>query len=330
MNFLLSRNWNTKVLEPHAECIARSGARTHVSHSSEGQVIDLTGSALWRHPWFTDPAWNPKQNRWEATVNPGLVNGEDPLVPGAEIDGLDEPGLLDAKALPLHRLRSVPGEEERVDPYFAALGVREPENPFSISALGRVTLGATTREDENPLPPRALVAMDFYLTVARATYEPQVSVVDASGTSGQVVDYSVTFNTDNLRRVGPRARLMQAAKFPAPRIPTFQDRLAGDYQAEGEDRQLVSTVYLLSPPNQLAGEPDATWTPYVRHAIFWNLAHAARNLPPQNAKPQRFQGTGLPLADMLIGPWLALQNELYQKVLNAFNTTSNEGRFWTV
>lgn len=330
MNLLVARAWNLKVLEPLTACIARSGARTRVSHSSEGQVVDLTGSALWRHPWFTDPRWNAKLRRWEATVAPGFVNGQDPLVPGAETDSLAEPGLIDAPAIPLHSFRSVPGEGERLDPFFAALGVREPENRFSISDLGKVTLDATEREDENPLPPRALVAMDCYLTVARATYEPQVTVVDGSGTSGQVVDYTVTFNTDNLRRQGARARLMQAARFPAPRIPTFQERLGGDYQDEGEDRQPVSTVYLLSPPNQLDGEPDATWTPYVKHHLFWNLAHAARNLPPVNAKPQRFQGTGLPLADMIIGPWLALQNELYQRVLNAFNNTSNEGRFWTV
>ncbi len=155
-------------------------------------------------------------------------------------------------------------------------------------------------------------------------------MTDASGTSGQVVDYSVVYDTTALDRMGTRARLMQAPLMPAVKKPTFLERLNGTYEDDGEDRKLISTVYLLSPPNQLEGEPDETWTPYVKHAAFWNLAYHPRNLMPEVNQPLRFPGTGLPLADMIVGQWLALQNSLYQQVLNAYDTTSNAGKFHSI
>lgn len=334
MNFIPHWIWNQKYVEPHAACVALPGARTRVSYTPQGQIIDLTSNALWRHPWFTDPRWNAKTKQWEATVRSGFISGEDPLVPGipSPFDKEKDCDLVDNPVIPLNSFRSVPGEGDPLPPFFKALGVREPKNDLSISAVGGVTFDTTEREDENPLPPRALVAMDFYIAVARATYQGDVTVSDVSGTTGQVVDYSVSFDTTQLDQKGSRPRLQQASKFPEIRPPTFAERLLGTFQDEGEDRILVSTVFLLSPPNVLDSPLDGTWTPYVKHNTFWNLSHVARNLPPARpAKPIRlFTGLLGGLADLIFNQALTPLNELADKVNNAVTTTSNEGKFWSI
>ena len=319
--------WNRKMIEPHARCVALSGVRTKVSRLTSGQMLDLTAGAFWRHPWFTEAKWNGEEERWEATIRPGFVNGEDPLVPGVGEKGADV-DLVDGPSIPLNGFRNIPGEEA-VPPFFAALGVRDEEGNISIDEGGGVAVDLTPDEQELP-PPRYLVAMDFYLAVARPTYQPQITVTDGSGISGQVVDYRVSYDTTRLDQVGQRARMMQAPKFPAVQQPTFLERLQGSYQDPGEDRKLVSTVYLLSPESWDGGEPDESWTPYAKHELFWPLMHGLRIIPPTNPQPLRFSGTGLPMADMVVGQWLAQQNDLYQRILAADANKAPEGRFWSV
>lgn len=328
MNFLPATVWNRKYVEPLANCLVRPGTHTRVLHTANGQCVSLAAKSLWRHPWFTDPRWNAQEKRWEATVNAGFVNGIDPLVPGAGESGADA-DLADDPVIPLRGFRPLSGEGDAVPPLFVAAGVRTQKDAWQVSATGGMTLDGTPREDGLP-PPRALVAMDFYLTVARATYQPHVAVVDASGTSGSIVEYWSAFDTSMLDLRGARARLMQAVQMPKKITPTFYERLSGEYQDDGEDRQLVSTVYLLSPPDKLDAPPDGTWEAFVSHEIFWNLAHASRNLPPAQFKPLRFAGTGLWMADMIVGQWLALQNDLEQRIFAAANASDNEGKFWSV
>lgn len=329
MNFLPATLWNRKYVEPLANCLVRPGTHTRVLYTARGQCVSLTAEALWRHPWFTYPRWNAQERHWEATVNAGFVNGIDPLVPGAGEKGADA-DLADDPVIPLRGFRSLPGEGDPVPPLFVAAGVRtKKDGAIGISDMGFVTIDSTPREEGLP-PPRALVAMDFYLSVARPTYQPHVAVVDASGTSGSITEYWATFDTSTLNLRGARARLMQAAKMPRKHTPTFYERLSGEYQDNGEDWQLVSTVYLLSPPDQLDGPPDGTWEAFVAHEIFWNLAHASRNLPPAQFKPLRFAGTGLWMADMIVGQWLALQKDIEQRVFAAANASDNAGKFWSV
>jgi len=175
------------------------------------------------------------------------------------------------------------------------------------------------------------VAMDFFVAVARATYEGQVTITDQSGVTGQVVDYYVTYNTDQLQRVGVRPRLLQTARYEPVREPTLAERMLGQFQDEGEDRILISTVYLLSPPNKLEGPPDASWTPFVRHNQFWNLCHRPRNVVPARSPAPIRLYTGLlsGWADLIFNQLLSPLNELSQVVANAVNTTNNAGKFWT-
>lgn len=317
---------------------ARAGTYSLLLELPDGTLVSADPAASWRHPWFTVPRWNGRE--WTATVHPGFVNQWDPTVPGVparnsqrstlNAQPLPDADLSDDPEIPLRGFRSLPGEGDPVPPFFKALGVLEPDLGISVNSVGGVVIDTTPQEAPR-LPPRSLVAMDFYLAVARATYESRAQEIDASGTSGVTVDYSVSFNTDQLSRLGARARLMQAGKFPEVRRPTLTDRLLGLHQDEGEDRVLVSTIYLLSPPDRLGGPPDKTWTPFVRHHQFWNLSHAARNLPPAtDPQPIRlFTGLVGGLGDLIANQILSGINEFSDRVLNAVNTTTNEGRFWT-
>lgn len=296
----------------------RSGTNCRLLELADGTMVSPDAGTQWRHPWFTSPRWNGKD--WVATVAPGFVNEWDPLVPGYG-------DLIDGPEMVLSSFRSLPGEGDPLPAFFKALGVLDFFDGYTVSEFG-VALKTPPTPTQ---PPRALVAMDFFVAVARATYQGQATEIDASGTSGVVVDYSVAFDTANLDRLGLRPRLLQAAKYPAVRVPTLAERLMGQYQDEGEDRILVSTVYLLSPPDQPNGPPDARWTPFVRHNLFWNLAHAARNIPPPKpAEPIRlFTGLLGGLGDLIANQTLSGINEYADTVNNAVNTTNNAGVFWT-
>jgi len=306
----------------------RAGTYCLLLELPDGTLISADPASSWQHPWFTLPRWNGKE--WTATIKPGFVNEWDPIVPGVPRSKKDpeDSDLTDFPDIPLRAFRSVPAEGEPIPPFFAALGVRDLRDKIRITEIGG-TLEAPEIDAETP--PRALVAMDFYVATARATYESRAQEIDASGTSGVTVDYFVSFNTAQLEREGQRPRLMQAGKFPAVKPPTLAERLLGQYQDEGEDRVLISTVYLLSPPNKLNGPPDQSWTAFVQHNQFWNLSHAGRNLPPaKDPKPIRlFTGLIGGLGDLIGNQILSGINEYSDRVLNAVNTTTNEGRYWT-
>lgn len=321
------RLWNQKVVGVLPDCIALPGMNCLIIVTPTGRIVTFTGGSGWQHPWYTQASWNGIEERFEATVKVGFENGIDPIVPGAGEAGADV-DLVDNPRLPLHAFRSIDGTDEAVPAFFKALGVREVKDDFAIEGDTIVPVDNT---DASNLPPRYLLACDFYLAKARATYQGRATEVDASGTSGVTVDYSVQYNTDNLDRVGARARLMQAAKYPAIKEPTLAERLLGTYTDEGEDRQLVSTIYFLSPPLVSAAVPDQQWTPIPAHTLFWSVDHAARNLPP--AKPPQpirlFTGLLGGLGDLIANQALSGINEYSARVLNAVNTTSNAGRFWT-
>lgn len=284
-------------------------------------IVSPAPEAFWQHPWYTTARWTGKQ--WTVSIKPGFVNEWDPVIEGIGEKGADV-DLLDRPRIPVSAFRDVGYEDDPIPKFFLKLGVRAPDSGISI--LGDVV---RTTNDDSSLPRRSLRAVDCYLSVARASYQSRAEQIDASGTSAVVVDYSVTYNTSTLDRYGTRPRLRLAGKFPAVKPPTLAERLMGSFQDEGEDRLLISTVFFLSPPN----EPDAPmgprWTPYVQHNLFWNLQHRARNVAPaKDPEPIRL-ATGLPLADLLGNAWLSTINDVSDRILNAVNNTTPEGKFWT-
>ena len=318
---LRARDWNERIVAPAERCVLLPGCYTTSVRTTRGQILNISPEAGWHHPWFPTVRWS--DGKWTVHIRPGFVNGQDPTVPG-------HGDLLTGPKIALS-FRSVPGEGDPLPPFFARLGVRNPLSQFSINAAGRIEVDATERAEAG-LPPRLLAACDVWVSVARAAYRGVTTLVDASGTSGEVVDYSVTYDTSQLDRIGSRARLLVGPKMPPVQTPTIYDRLNGQFQDDGEDRLLISTIYFLSPPDATDPTPNQLWQPYPSNNAFWNLSHAARNDPPKKAPaPIRlFTGLAGGWGDIIGNQALSQLNELSDRVNNAVNATTNEGRFWTV
>ena len=316
-----ARDWNEKIVAPAEPCLIRDGVYVQTVRTPRGQIVNISAAAGWRHPWFPSLRW--MQDRWEVHLRAGFVNGFDAAV--------GQLFLLDNPWTPLPGCRHLDGSEGRAIPqFFQRLGVKSARQKVSISAIGGVMVDETEREEAG-LPPRQLVACDVWVSVARATYQGVVTVIDASGASGEVVNYEVGYDTAQLERVGARARLQLGPEYPAVRTPTIYERLQGQFTDDGEDRILIATLYFLSPPDATDLVPTVGWQTYTANNCFWNLSHAAKNDPPKDppAPIRFFSGLAGVWGDVLINQTLSQFNELSDRVFNAVNTTNNEGRFWT-
>lgn len=304
------RNWNDWVARLDAARL-QPGCTSRVERVPQGQVLSLHPPVRrWRHPWAVDVRWN-EGGFFEARIAvAGLVNGLPPLVEG-------EATTLDDVWMPLRSLRGgLDGEPAHVKVFFGTRGVKAAADlPSSISDL----------------PSRLLAACDVWLARARLSYKASVTAVDASGTSGQIVDYAVTYDTAALEARGASARVSRGASFPEKQRPTLAERLMGLYQDDGEDRLRVCSIYFLSPPEPKNAVPDAAWQVFTRHDLFWNVRHGARvEMPKQPPKPIRFfSGLAAGLGDMIINQNLALSNDLAQRIGAAVANDAPEGQ-WSI
>jgi hypothetical protein len=285
-------------------------------------------------PWRTRAIWSTRFQRWEADVYPGYVNAIDPTCHGYLRD--DEEGkaraldLADRPRIPLWGFRKIDGQGEGIPAFFKARGVRK-DRGFQIQ--GEKVVLDITPEDPTLPARRYLKAADIWVAVARPTYQLDVDI-QGNLLTGQIVDYQVGFDISNLSRLGARPRLLVGELFPPPPPPpTLQDRLTGIYGDEGDDRQIISTIYLLSPPEEPEAEL-ARWRPYVKHHCGWNLLHAAKNDPPKNTRQtsvdsglMAFVGRYTIVPQATQGVLEAEQQRILAAILN---TTSNEGKFWTI
>jgi hypothetical protein len=316
---LRAKDWNARIASQAEQCLILPGVYTFAVRTPRGQILNISPNAGWRHPWFTEPVW--KGDKWHVWVRPGFVNGMDPEVVG-------HGDLLDWPLIPLRAFREFPAEEQ-TPKFFEQFGVpRKGADSVAVDELGNVTVDVTERE--STIPKRPLVGCDVWLSVARPAYVSEATVTESGGVAGEVVDYSVRFETSQFDRLGGRARLYVTDKIPEVKPPTIYDRLEGKYQDDGEDRILISTVYFLGPEN---GTPpvNQAWQPFVAHNCFWNLSHRAKNaVPPKAYEPIRiFTGLAGGWGDLVANQTLSQINEVSEVVFNAVNTTDNVGRFWT-
>lgn len=323
------KRWNAW-LDHLADNTLGESPTTRLRQTPQGQAMDfLPTGVAWEHPWSVSLRWN--KNRWEARIKPGTVNAVDPLVPSvaSREKGREntDASLAEDPWIPLHSFRSGLQEESKaVRAFFQPLGVRL--DVFTVSALGEFVVVKDER-DKNPLPPRQLVACDLYLAKARASFRATVTIVDAGGQSGEQVDYATVYDTSQLERVGPRARVMQAPVFPPVFHPTFFDRFSGNFQDDGEDRTNICSVFFLSPPGH-TGALDVSWTPYVRYDLFWNLKHGSVVTPPKKSRRRtvRFSSPlGFGLANNAVNAFTAVSDDMLEQLTNALENTAPEGKF---
>lgn len=321
--------------------------------------------------WWNEalPSYNgaSEKGRWCIQLLPGFVNGEDPLAFGFGYDGAvgvqgrtvasdrqrrgqatgEAAGATAARAIlpdgdwipmlkgphvALSAFRSVPMVGENVPGFFVQMGVDEKVLPSGISVDGeqvRVDNDAFFNEERKKRP---LVAVDLWLSVARASLRGEATITDPFAVDGVQVDYSVIFNTDAVDRLGERARVQQGT-YVDPAVPSVQDRLSGFYEDAQEDKVPLLTAYFLGPPD--AKLPvNRGWLPFFKYHLFWNLAHAPRNRrPPEKLPPLKLLvpptlggGLLLPISNQI----LSAINQKSDLVMNALTNSTNEGRFWTV
>jgi hypothetical protein len=318
---LRARDWNERIVDPASRCLLLPGAYTTSVRTPRGQIVNISPEAGWRYPWFPTVRW--KDKAWHVNIRPGFVNGQDP-----EVAGYGD--LIDGPWIRLPAFREVPGEGSLLPKFFERLGVKPQDTSTTVSELGGVQVDITDRTPT--IPPRLLAACDVWVSVARATYRGEVTVVDQSGTSGEVVDYAVTYDSTQLDRLGARPRLLVGDKMPEVKAPTIYERLNGEFQDDGEDRILICTIYFLSPENATEFSPNQLWQPFPASNAFWNMGHAARNaIPKAPPDPIRlFTGLAGGWGDLIGNQMLSSINEVSDRVNNAVNTTTNEGRFWTI
>ncbi len=338
-----------------------------LANSLLGDAISAGPSPRWKHPWFTQPAWSPTANRWVATIVPGFVNEQSPIYRATveeqrdagnpwEINPLTgkqffsdsifaQPNVTDATRtvdLPLYLNPSIPMDfrgigfdgdpSDDVPQFFVNLGAaRAPQQSAGDAfndgdALQNGILGAST-----PPPPnlRLLRACDFWVHQPRLALTSEVTLEPgiATGVSNvtQTLGVASPASSDVLR-------VFQGTFTPYTPDTAGIDPLAGDYEEPDFDELLISTVYLLSPPNlPLGSAPDATWTPYVRHNLFWNLQWAQpafRILPTDPGLPS-LPPLAAGAAQLVINFLTASINDMTQQARNILAGHSLAGTFWT-
>ena len=110
------------------------------------------------------------------------------------------------------------------------------------------------------------------------------------------------------------------------------DRMLGYWEDPQEDILPVARVWMLSPPEFEGDGPDESFTAFVQHFVFWNLAHASR-LPeiPQVLKPITLvTGLAAGVGDRINAALLAPMNDRAQQINAALNAVSPDGKFWTI
>jgi len=356
-----------KELKERAPARPLAGANMRLSTSWAGVSFSAPTGSRWRHPWFTQPRWDADARRWVATVKPGFVNGNAPVVQMtiAEARAAADQGygknplsgedyfsawifdhpkeafpsfILDvplyfSPALPL-TFRGIgfdaPGSA--VPQFFRDRGVNAAPPTLEDNLLS----GAPENLDDAGPPKgnRLLRAADIILHQPRTGLTSNVSMEP-----GIVTGVSNVTQTLSLLSPSPADRLKVycTSDFSEEQAAASGiDPLSGDFTEQTFDEIPVATVYLLSPPNTAPGTaPDATWTPFVQHNLFWDLNYAQPAFSPVS-NTQNALGDLLGVATILGGGTAAIGinfatasiNDAFQTALNILQGNSMTGSFW--
>jgi hypothetical protein len=317
-----------------------------------------TGSR-WTHPWLISPEYVDGQ--WTFQIDPGFVNGIDPEVATLAsfadqrtLDRIDEETgnrptggeTVDAWLTERPRIRfgatrligkGAPAEEaeiaedgsvtvkfEGVPEFFYQFGVTMENVVFTGNLDSGIQLveNDTARKDTPPV----LRAVDVVLSVDRLTAQIDIyrgnSLLDGFETL-----YSIAYGQPAFRKERPT--LVTDAKY----IQRPDSYVLEDRADTGVDTLKIATIYLLSPKNTGSDEvPDGTWRAFVRHDVFWNVAHASASIPkilpfePIRLRTGLFAG----LADSIFGGLLAPLNDNLSLATALLRDNRISGRFWSL
>jgi hypothetical protein len=319
-------------------------------------------SRRWVHPWTIMPEWSDTAGQWVFRIRPGFVNGVEPeistlamlatertlerieeetgtrpekdqsvdalitespqiLVPGTRIIGKG----ADAESVSVSDSGNVAVEFEAVPEFFIQFGVTDEKVVFQ----GNLNSGIQEVQYESTDGSSVLRACDVVLYVDRPAAK-----LDVIKGNPLMDSFSALLVISYGRSTTARERpwLDVTSKY-TPRVEVEMGNLLEGATDPEFDAIKIATLYFLSPPKFSPDLPmDDTWTAFVKHDQFWNLAHAPQRIPdPTPIDPIRLQ-TGLlgGIADPIFSSLLAPGNDAFNTALQVLRNRNLAGRFWSL
>jgi hypothetical protein len=319
-------------------------------------------SRRWVHPWTIVPEWSDIAEKWVFRIRPGFVNGVEPeistlatLATERTLDRIEEetgtrpeqdeyvnalitesPQILvsstriigkgaDAESVAVSDSGNVAVEFEAVPEFFIQFGVSDEKVVFQ----GNLNSGIQEVQYESTDGSPVLRACDVVLYVDRPAAKLDVikgNPLMDSFSALLVISYGRS------TEVRERHWLDVTSKY-TPRVEVEMGNLLEGAADPEFDAIKIATLYFLSPPKFSPDLPmDGTWTAFVKHDQFWNLAHAPQRIPdPTPIDPIRLQ-TGLVggIADSIFSSLLAPGNDAFNSALQVLRNRNLAGRFWSL
>ena len=341
---------------------ARDGVQVRERKLGDRVLYSADALGGWIHPWYTTVGWFTKEsgalknNKGEAiagfaaVVNPGFVNGLDPVCPGSQKikvgeektssdllsggdpqDVLIEAGLLDGPLIPLFDFKIM---NKAIPAGLADLGGVPYSSGVSTSGSaigGTMVVQLSSDYTENP---RYVAETAIYLQCARPTHKMEVQLPN-DPLLGEPVQFNIMYDFAMLDMIGVRARLMTGG---LPQKPNMANVRRGIEEDQGVDLCKIATVYFLSPENpEMDGNgPKITeaWVPYVKHHTFWNMEYRWRSVQPNNRAQIGLDMGLVPLIGRFtvapLATKAAMDSAINEVTAGFFNATVPEGRFWVI
>lgn len=218
---------------------------------------------------------------------------------------------------------------EGVPEFFYQFGV----TPESVVFTGQLNSGIQLVDPGEPTPkesPPVLRAVDVILEVDRLTAK-----LDILRGNGFLDSYNALYFLTYGRKtpIKERPTLRPDAKY-IPKIEVEIGSFTQEITEADTDSLKVATIYLLSPKDTpMDAVPDGTWRPFVKHEVFWNLAHAPAVLPdPVEFEPLRIVTNlvGGGLADSIFASRLSTLNDDMSLAAALLQRPNLTGRFWSL
>ena len=204
-----------------------------------------------------------------------------------ELDGLADGAVIDVPLyqnppIGLNEWRNIGWDGSAAVPaFFQDRGVNKPKVAVTGGADTGVKINSAALTP--PKGNRLLRACDIFLHQPRTALTSQIT----TSTTGMLTGMTNVTQTLGFREAAANDKL----KIQTGTYSAFQESqlnftgatnaMASDYEEKNWDEILISTVYLLSPPDAKPGsKPDSTWQAFAKHSLFWNLLWAQPRVKP--------------------------------------------------
>ena len=215
---------------------------------------------------------------------------------------------------------------ESVPKFFQSVGVGAPPKVSTNLDTLKQSVTGTLADSGNV---KLMRALNLILHIDRLASATQWTT-DA-GVDGTFAQFNVT--TVVSPNASQRASVQQRAQWQPPQIDPERDMLAGDWTDLTFDEYLLASVYLVSPAGAAYNsDPDGSWSPYVKHALFWNLNQATNQpaMPLQSDNLTLQTGLAGGVGDVIDNEILAQINDANSAAAQFLSQQLIAGLIWSI